>query len=167
MHSQCSRAAWELRRPQISLSGLWKQLVATERHLWLIWVTSREKLKLSYGCSYFSSDLFGDAVISVVERFQESAKQEEAAFHKLLPRRTHIYGSAEREQPQTSKLFVLPHLNNGDTGIALNRSLRSVKWFWGPLLLLLWKLRGRSPDARWLRPIRPSPPRNGAVNTYF
>ncbi len=51
----------------------------------------------------FSSDFFGDAVILVVERFQESAKQEEAAFHKLLPRHTHISGAAEREQPQTSK----------------------------------------------------------------
>ncbi len=33
-------------------------------------------------------------------------------------------------------LFVLPHLNNGDTGSTLNRSLRSVKRVWGPLLLL-------------------------------
>ncbi len=39
---------------------------------------------------------------SVVERFQESAKQA-AAFQKLLPRRIHISGAAEREQPQTSK----------------------------------------------------------------
>ncbi len=38
----------------------------------------------------------------VVERFQESAKQA-AAFQKLLPRRIHISGAAEREQPQTSK----------------------------------------------------------------
>ncbi len=36
----------------------------------------------------FVSDFFGDTVISVVERFQELAKQEEASFHKLLPRRT-------------------------------------------------------------------------------
>ncbi len=89
----------------------------------------KRKIKLSYGCSYFSSDFFGDAVISVVERFQESAKQEEAAFHKLLPRRTHISGAAEREQPKhlsRAWLFVLPHLNNRDTGSALNRSLRSI-----------------------------------------
>ncbi len=108
---------------------------------------------------YFSSDFFGDAVISVVERFQESAKQEEAAFHKLLPRRTHISGAAEREQPKhlsRAWLFVLPHLNNRDTGSALNRSLRSVKRVWGPLLLILWKLRGRSPDAWGLRSMRQS-----------
>ncbi len=35
------------------------------------------------------SGLFGDAVNSVVERFQESAIKA-AAFQKLLPRRTHI-----------------------------------------------------------------------------
>ncbi len=49
----------------------------------------------------FPSGLFGDAVISVVEWFQESAKQA-AAFQKLLPRRTHITEDAEREQPQMS-----------------------------------------------------------------
>ncbi len=55
-------------------------------------------------------------------------------------------------------LFVLPHLNDGDTGVALNRRLRSVKRVWGPLLLLLWKLRVRSPDAWGLRPMRTPPP---------
>ncbi len=53
----------------------------------------------------FPSGLFGDAVKSVSERFQESAKQA-AAFQKLLPRHTHISGAAEREQPQTSKQSV-------------------------------------------------------------
>ncbi len=48
------------------------------------------------------SGLFGGAVNSFVERFQESAKQA-AVFQKLLPRRIHISGAAEREQPQTSK----------------------------------------------------------------
>ncbi len=48
------------------------------------------------------SGLFGYAVNSVVERFQESAKQA-AVFQKLLPRRIHISGAAEREQAQTSK----------------------------------------------------------------
>ncbi len=43
----------------------------------------------------FPSDLFGDAVISVVERFQELAKQA-AAFQKLLPRRTHISRAADQ-----------------------------------------------------------------------
>ncbi len=66
-------------------------------------------------------------------------------------------------------LIVLPHLNNGDTGNVLNRSLRSVKRIWGPLLLFLRKLRGRSSDARGLRPMRTPtpPPRIGAVNTSF
>ncbi len=45
----------------------------------------------------FPSDLFGDAVNSVVERFQETAKQA-AAFQKLACR-THISGAAEWEQP--------------------------------------------------------------------
>ncbi len=56
------------------------------------------------------SGLFGEAVNSVVERFQESAKQA-AAFKKLLHRRTHISGAAEREQPQTSKPapHTVPH----------------------------------------------------------
>ncbi len=74
------------------------------------------------------SGLFGDEVNSVVERFQESAKQA-ATLQKLLPRLTHISGAAEREQTLTSKaaphtvphrdrawLIVLSHLKNGDTG---------------------------------------------------
>ncbi len=63
----------------------------------------KRKIKTFLWMLLFSFDFFGDAVISVVERLQESAKQEEAAFHKLLPRCTHISGAAEREQPQTSK----------------------------------------------------------------
>ncbi len=86
------------------------------------------------------SGLFDDAVNSVVERFQESAKQA-AAFQKLLPRRIHIPGAAEREQPQTPKssssylaaqkprvAYRVPHLKTGDTVNALNRSLQRVKW---------------------------------------
>ncbi len=38
---------------------------------------------------------FNKRVNLVVERFQESAKQA-AAFQKLLPRRIHISGAAER-----------------------------------------------------------------------
>ncbi len=62
-------------------------------------------------------------------------------------------------------LFVLPQLNNGDTWSALNRSLRSVKLIWGPLLFLR-RLQERRPDARGLRPMRTSP-RSGADNTSF
>ncbi len=43
----------------------------------------------------FPYGLFSNAVKSVVERFQESAKQA-AAFQKLLPRHAHISGAAER-----------------------------------------------------------------------
>ncbi len=53
----------------------------------------------------FPYGLFSNAVKSVVERFQESAKQA-AAFQKLLPQHAHISGAAEREQPQTSKQSV-------------------------------------------------------------
>ncbi len=78
-------------------------LVATERHLWLNLRNIKGKDKNFLKDAPISpSGLFGDAVNSVVERFQESAKQA-AAFQKLFPRRTHISGGAEREQPQTSK----------------------------------------------------------------
>ncbi len=77
--------------------------VATERHLWLNLSNIKGKDKnflMDAPISPFG--LFGGAVNSVVKRFQESAKQA-AAFQKLLPRRIHISGVAEREQPQTSK----------------------------------------------------------------
>ncbi len=78
-------------------------LVATERHLWLNLSNTKGKDKNFVMDAHISpSGLFGGAVNSVVERFQESAKQA-AAFQKLLPRRIHISGAAEREQPQTSK----------------------------------------------------------------
>ncbi len=60
----------------------------------------------------FLSGPFGDAVNSVVERFQESAKQA-AAFQKLLSRHTHISGAAEQKQPQTSK--PAPHTVRTET----------------------------------------------------
>ncbi len=78
-------------------------LVATERHLWLNLSNIKGKDKnFLMDAPISPSGLFGGAVNSVVERFQESAKQA-AAFQKLLPRRIHISGAAEREQPQTSK----------------------------------------------------------------
>ncbi len=86
-------------------------------------------------------DSFNKRVNLVVERFQESAK--------LLPRRIHISGAAEREQPQTSNpapptvphkrralLIVLPHIKTGDMVNALNRNLQRVKRIWGPVLIL-------------------------------
>ncbi len=76
-------------------------LVATERHLWLNLSNIKGKDKnFLMDAPISPSGLFGGAVNSVVERFQESAKQA-AAFQKLL--RIHISGAAEQEQPQTSK----------------------------------------------------------------
>ncbi len=49
-----------------------------------IWVTLREKIKTFLWMLLFPSGLFCDAVKSLVERFQESAKQA-AAVQKLLP----------------------------------------------------------------------------------
>ncbi len=130
-------------------------LVATERHLWLNLSNINGKdTNFLMDAPISSSGLFGDAVNSVVERFQESAKHT-AAFQKLIPRHTHIFGAAnQKEQPQTSKAsssvphrnrewpIMLPHLKYGDTGSAINRSLRRVKWILGPMLFL----RGRDPD---------------------
>ncbi len=116
-------------------------LVATERHLWLN-LNNIKGMDNNFlmDAPLSPSGLFGDAVNSVVERFQESAKQA-AAFQKLLPRRIHISGAAEREQPQTSKssslnhaaqkqstTYHVPYLKTGDTVSALNRSLQRVKW---------------------------------------
>ncbi len=78
-------------------------LVATERYLWLNLsnIKGKDKNFLMDAPISFSG-LFGDAVNSVFEIFQESAKQK-AAFQKLLPLCTHISGAAGREQPQISK----------------------------------------------------------------
>ncbi len=77
-------------------------LVVTERHLWLNLrdITTQDKDFMDAPIS--PPGLFCDAVISVIERFQELAKQA-AAFQKLLPRSTQISGAAEWKQPQTSK----------------------------------------------------------------
>ncbi len=76
-------------------------LVATNRHFKESNIKGKDKNFLM-DAPISPSGLFGDAVNSVVGRFQESATQA-AAFQKLLPRRIHISGAAEREQPQTSK----------------------------------------------------------------
>ncbi len=86
-----------------SISRSMAALVTMERHIWLNLSNIKGKDKNFLTDAPLSpSGLFGDAVNSVVERFQESAKQA-AAFQKLLPRHIHISGAAEREQPQTSK----------------------------------------------------------------
>ncbi len=45
------------------------------------------------------SGLFGDAVDSVVDRYQEARKQARA-FQRFLPRHSFVLGAVGREQPQ-------------------------------------------------------------------
>ncbi len=68
-------------------------LVATERHLWLNLSNIKGKDK----------NFLMDAPISPSGLFGGALKQQAAAFPKLLPRRIHISGAAELEQPQTYK----------------------------------------------------------------
>lgn len=73
-------------------------LVATERHLWLNLSDIKEKDKnVLMDAPLSPGGLFGDAVTSVVDRFQETRKQS-AALQKLLPRRSHPPEAAGREQ---------------------------------------------------------------------
>lgn len=75
-------------------------LVATERHLWLSQTSMKEKDKtLLLNAPVSPAGLFGDALHSVTERFQEEKKQT-AAFHKYIPLKVRISGAAERGQPQ-------------------------------------------------------------------
>ncbi len=72
-------------------------LVAAERHLWLSLSDMKEKDRVFLmDAPVAPSGLFGDAVESVVDRYQEARKQV-AAF---LPRRSIILGPAGQEQPQ-------------------------------------------------------------------
>ncbi len=89
---------------------------------------------ISYGCSYFFPLTSSTMQLYRLSRFQESAKQEEAAIHKLLPLciSLGLLSGSSPKHLSRAWLFVLPHLNNGDTGSALHRSLRSVKQVWGP-----------------------------------
>ncbi len=75
-------------------------LVATERRSWLNLSNIKGKDKNFLMDAPISTS--GGAMNLVVERINESANQA-AAFQKLLPRRIHISGAAEQEQPQTSK----------------------------------------------------------------
>ncbi len=60
-------------------------LVATEKHLWL---------NLSKGTNPLSPfDVFGDAVNTVVERFQE-AKKQTAVFQRYLPHWVQVLAAA-------------------------------------------------------------------------
>ena len=74
-------------------------LVATERHLWLSQTSMKEKDKsLLLNSPISPAGLFGDALHSVTERFQEEKKQA-AAFHKFIPLKIRVQsGAAERGQ---------------------------------------------------------------------
>ncbi|KAI2660086.1 UDP-sugar-dependent glycosyltransferase 52 [Labeo rohita] len=75
-------------------------MVAAERHLWLTLSDMKEKDRVFLlDAPLGSSGLFGDAVDSVVNRYQEARKQA-AAFQKFLPRRSLAHVAAGREQPQ-------------------------------------------------------------------
>ncbi len=75
-------------------------MVAAERHLWLTLSDMKEKDRVVLmDAPLAPSGLFGDAINSVVDRFQEASKQA-AAFQRFLPRRSVALGAAGREQPQ-------------------------------------------------------------------
>ncbi|KAI2661633.1 Transposon Ty3-G Gag-Pol polyprotein [Labeo rohita] len=77
-------------------------LVAAERHLWLTLSDMKEKDRVFLLDAPLSpAGLFGDAVNSVVDRYQEARKQA-AAFQRFLPRRHPARGAAATEQPQPS-----------------------------------------------------------------
>ncbi len=74
-------------------------LVAAERHLWLTLSDMKEKDRVFLmDAPLAPSGLFGDAVDSVVDRYQEAHKQA-AAFQRFLPRRSIALGAAVREHP--------------------------------------------------------------------
>lgn len=79
-------------------------LVSTERHLWLNLTGIKEKDRVFLLDSPVSpSGLFGDSVSTVVTRFKEVKKHEEA-FVQFLPRRTQGEGpSATQPRPGPSK----------------------------------------------------------------
>lgn len=79
-------------------------MVATERHLWLNLSGIKEKDRsFLLDAPLSASGLFGDAVNSVVDRFQESRKQS-AAFQQYLPRKAKAKSSrgGQSNQPQPS-----------------------------------------------------------------
>ncbi|KAL0204540.1 hypothetical protein M9458_002558, partial [Cirrhinus mrigala] len=77
-------------------------MVAAERHLWLTLSNMKEKDRVFLlDAPLAPSGLFGDAVNSVVYRYQEARKQA-AVFQRFLPRRLLALWAAGREQPQPS-----------------------------------------------------------------
>ncbi len=112
-----------LRSTKETARAIWRSMaamVAAERHLWLTLSDMNTKTGSAYWTPRFSSSgLFGDAVNSVVDRFQEASKQA-AAFRRFLPRRSRaqgLLGSSPRRvpAPHTGRLkrralpLALPH----------------------------------------------------------
>ncbi|KAL0173153.1 hypothetical protein M9458_033464, partial [Cirrhinus mrigala] len=82
-------------------------MVVVERHLWLTLSDMKEKDRVFLlDAPLEPSGLFGDAVDSVVSRYQEARKQA-AAFQRYLPCRSLASAAAGHEQPQpsTSSLY--------------------------------------------------------------
>jgi hypothetical protein len=74
-------------------------LVAAERHLWLTLSDIKEKDRVFLlDAPLAPSGLFGDAVNTVVDRYQE-ARRQAAAFQRFLPRRSRAQRAAGQEQP--------------------------------------------------------------------
>ncbi len=74
-------------------------MVAAERHLWLTLSDMKEKDRVVLmDAPLAPSGLFGDAVNSVVDRFQEASKQA-AAFQRFLPRRSIALALLPRSSP--------------------------------------------------------------------
>ncbi|ROL54789.1 hypothetical protein DPX16_23773 [Anabarilius grahami] len=72
-------------------------LVATEHHLWLNLSDIKDRNKTFLLAAPLNpSGLFGDAISTVTERFQEARKQA-AAMQQFLPRRTQVPSAAGRE----------------------------------------------------------------------
>ncbi len=74
-------------------------MVAAERHLWLTLSDMKDKDRVFLLDALLApSGLFGNAINSVVDRYQE-AREQAVAFQWFLPRRSSAQGAAGREQP--------------------------------------------------------------------
>jgi len=114
--------------PQICLSGLWQHLVATERHLWLNLSYNKKKINTFLWMFLFSSGLFGE--LNQLSRDFRNQLNKQLHSRNSSPAILISPGLLSGSSPKLLSgawLIVLPHLNNGDTRSALNRSLRSVK----------------------------------------
>ncbi len=136
-------------------------MVAAERHLWLTLSDMKDKDRVFLLDALLApSGLFGDAVNSVVDRYQDC--KQAAAFQRFLPRRFLAQGAAGQEQPspRTSSSYReaqkesiatrAPRVRTEVPGDALGRGLRSLSRICGPYFRLR-SPRPRSPDAFWPR----------------